>query len=226
MGQTSDEHHSDPVADASAAAEIVVGPLLRYVGTTTATVWVETERRDRGEVLGHRARTFRSRAITTRSCWSRTSSRQPSSVRGAARRRRVSGRRLTGGRIRRSARARASDRRDSSSAPAGSVHPNGLPTRSLRPIIRRGSVWTRSGRIRGGSRTATAQWPDGLLLLGRPGVRRRGAARDGGVHPRVGGTSASRPARRSPTSRSTRSCIASRGRIRTSAGCSRPCRRR
>jgi PhoD-like phosphatase len=37
---------------------LVVGPLLRYVGTTTATVWVETDRAAEVEVLGQRARTF------------------------------------------------------------------------------------------------------------------------------------------------------------------------
>ncbi|MGZ4357814.1 MAG: alkaline phosphatase D family protein [Gaiellaceae bacterium] len=38
--------------------DIVLGPLLRYVGTTTATVWVETRAPHEVEVLGHRARTF------------------------------------------------------------------------------------------------------------------------------------------------------------------------
>ena len=37
---------------------IVVGPLLRYVGTTTATVWVEADRAAVVEVLGHTASTF------------------------------------------------------------------------------------------------------------------------------------------------------------------------
>jgi len=37
---------------------VIVGPLLRYVGTTTATVWVETDRAAVVEVLGHEARTF------------------------------------------------------------------------------------------------------------------------------------------------------------------------
>jgi hypothetical protein len=39
-------------------SRIVVGPLLRYVGTTTATVWVETDRAAVVEVLGHEAPTF------------------------------------------------------------------------------------------------------------------------------------------------------------------------
>jgi hypothetical protein len=39
-------------------AGLVLGPLLRYAGTTTATVWVETDRPTEVEVLGARARTF------------------------------------------------------------------------------------------------------------------------------------------------------------------------
>jgi hypothetical protein len=46
----SDEH--------SRQACLVLGPLLRYVGTETATVWVETDVPCVVEVLGHRARTF------------------------------------------------------------------------------------------------------------------------------------------------------------------------
>ena len=41
-----------------AATRLVVGPLLRYTGTTTATVWVETDGPAEVEVLGHRASTF------------------------------------------------------------------------------------------------------------------------------------------------------------------------
>jgi hypothetical protein len=42
----------------SEQARIVVGPLLRYVGTTTATVWVETDQAAVVEVLAHAASTF------------------------------------------------------------------------------------------------------------------------------------------------------------------------
>jgi phosphodiesterase/alkaline phosphatase D-like protein len=38
---------------------LVVGPLLRYVGETQATIWVETDADCEVEVRGHRARTFR-----------------------------------------------------------------------------------------------------------------------------------------------------------------------
>jgi hypothetical protein len=39
-------------------ATLVLGPLLRYVGSTQATVWVETDAACEVSVLGHRARTF------------------------------------------------------------------------------------------------------------------------------------------------------------------------
>ncbi|HYZ57555.1 MAG TPA: alkaline phosphatase D family protein, partial [Streptosporangiaceae bacterium] len=37
---------------------LVLGPLLRYVGETAATIWVETDRACQVEILGHRVRTF------------------------------------------------------------------------------------------------------------------------------------------------------------------------
>jgi PhoD-like phosphatase len=39
-------------------ADLVLGPLLRYVSDTEATIWVETDERCEVEVLGHRAPTF------------------------------------------------------------------------------------------------------------------------------------------------------------------------
>ncbi len=39
-------------------SELVLGPLLRYVGEREATVWVETDSAAEVEILGHRARTF------------------------------------------------------------------------------------------------------------------------------------------------------------------------
>src|SRR6201982_1898312 len=40
------------------APELVLGPLLRYVAETEATIWVETERACEVAILGRRARTF------------------------------------------------------------------------------------------------------------------------------------------------------------------------
>ena len=59
----------------------------------------------------------------------------------------------------------------------------------------------------------------------RPGLRRRGRARGASSRSASAATSPSRRASRSRTSRSTRCSTATRGRSRTSAGCSRPCRR-
>jgi hypothetical protein len=51
---------SDVTTDngAPAPAELVLGPLLRYAGTESATFWVETSRACEVEVLGHRSATF------------------------------------------------------------------------------------------------------------------------------------------------------------------------
>lgn len=42
----------------SPAPQLVLGPLLRYVGETEATIWVETDRACLVEILGRQARTF------------------------------------------------------------------------------------------------------------------------------------------------------------------------
>ena len=42
----------------SAAPALVLGPMLRYVGETEATIWVETDRECQVEILGRQARTF------------------------------------------------------------------------------------------------------------------------------------------------------------------------
>src|SRR5512146_1335788 len=44
--------------DDGEAPVLVLGPLLRYIGETEATIWVETDRPCQVEVLGHAARTF------------------------------------------------------------------------------------------------------------------------------------------------------------------------
>jgi hypothetical protein len=42
----------------SCSTDVLVGPLLRYVGATTATIWVETTKACEVAILGHRAHTF------------------------------------------------------------------------------------------------------------------------------------------------------------------------
>lgn len=41
-----------------AAPGLVLGPLLRHVAETEATIWVESDRLARSKVLGYKARTF------------------------------------------------------------------------------------------------------------------------------------------------------------------------
>jgi hypothetical protein len=60
-GEIMNERSLEP----SALADLLVGPLLRYVGTDMATIWVETTKPCVVSVLGHRTRTM-SRGITTR----------------------------------------------------------------------------------------------------------------------------------------------------------------
>ena len=44
--------------DGGGVPQLVLGPLLRYVGETAVTIWAETDRACQVEILGHRARTF------------------------------------------------------------------------------------------------------------------------------------------------------------------------
>jgi len=46
-----------PMTD-SDGPRLMLGPLLRYVSETEATVWVETDRACQVAILGHQARTF------------------------------------------------------------------------------------------------------------------------------------------------------------------------
>ncbi len=166
MGQTSDEHHSDRVADASAAAEIVVGPLLRYVGTTTATVWVETSAATVVTILGQRARTFQVEGhhyalvlledlepasvipyevrLDGRRVWPPEDGRPAPAIRTREGERQA---RLVFG----SCRVGAPERPPYSLLP--SEEPQGFGVDAL---------WAYSLRLQNGA----AQWPDGLLLLG------------------------------------------------------------
>ena len=48
----------DRAGEGRAMSEILIGPLLRYVSETEATVWVETDEACEVEVLGHSERTF------------------------------------------------------------------------------------------------------------------------------------------------------------------------
>ena len=195
--------------------------LLRYVGTTTATVWVETDRAAVVEVLGH-AGAARSTCsdTTTRSSWSRTSSPArsfPTTFGSTACR---YGRRRTAGPRPRSdlregeRQARlvfGSCRVGAPQSPpytlAPSDDPDGLGVDALWAYSRQ----LQEGATRVAGRAAAAR---------RPGLRRRVAAGDDRVHQSTPRRRRSRRARRSRTSRSTHSCIASPGPTPISAGCS------
>lgn len=49
---------ADPLPPLGDSSRLVLGPILRYVGTTTATVWVETRGPAVVEIARHQARTF------------------------------------------------------------------------------------------------------------------------------------------------------------------------
>lgn len=51
-------HSRVATSPSSVGARLLLGPVLRHVGTTTATVWVQTSRPAQVEVLGCRASTF------------------------------------------------------------------------------------------------------------------------------------------------------------------------
>ncbi len=148
-------------------AGLVLGPLLRYTGSTQATVWVETDAPCEVAVLDARQRTFSRRGPPLRA-------RRPERPRGglgAARTRSRStasacGRRATAGRRRRSTRASTSATRGSSSARAASATRSARPYTLPRRARRRDSASTRSGRSRGRLQSGQEEWPDCLLLLG------------------------------------------------------------
>ena len=84
------------------------------------------------------------------------------------------------------------------------------------------ALWTYSKQLQRGE----IEWPDALLLLGDQVYADEVSPETLEFIRSRRGTDASRRASRSPTSRSTPGSTASRGRSPTSAGCSRPCRRR
>jgi hypothetical protein len=58
MSLPSAEIAAERTSKSSDVADLLVGPLLRYVGSETATIWVETTKPCEVGVLGQRARTF------------------------------------------------------------------------------------------------------------------------------------------------------------------------
>ena len=175
--------------------------------------------RPRSRFLGIERRRFRSSGITMRSCFSKGSSRQASSRTTCGSTADACGLRKTAGKRRRSTRVKVSGRRVWCSVRVGSVHRSGLRTRFFRATIRKELASMLCGPIRCGSSEARRSGRTDSCFLGIrsmqtwfPLRRQRSSGR--------GATSASRPARKWRTSRSTRCSIATRGRTRRSAGCS------
>ena len=201
-------------------ASLVLGPLLRYAGRTQATVWVEADAACEVEVLGHTARTFEVPGhhyglvplsdlpegavlryevrLDGEPVWPLPgSSHPPSTIRtreGEDQARLVFGSCRVG-----------APQREPYTLPPGQEHGFGVD-----------ALWAYSRRLQAG----IEQWPDGLLLCGDQVYADE-------VSPETPSSSApaatrrSRPARRSPTSRSTPASIARPGATPTSAGCSR-----
>ena len=57
-GESMEVAVTDEQSSAPAGPALVLGPMLRYVSETEATIWVETDRQCRVEVLGRDAPTF------------------------------------------------------------------------------------------------------------------------------------------------------------------------
>jgi hypothetical protein len=151
---------------ASEHVQLVLGPLLRYVGTTTATVWVETDASAVVEVLGHRANTFQVLGhhyalvliedlepgsinpyevrLQGRKVWPPADGRTGSAIRTREGERQA---RLVFG----SCRVGAPERPPYTLAP--SDHPQGLGVDAL---------WAYSRQLQ----SESVEWPDGLLLMG------------------------------------------------------------
>jgi hypothetical protein len=148
-------------------ASLVLGPLLRYVGRTEATVWIEADRACRVEVLGHTAPTFEVRGhhyalvalydleeaavleyqvlLDGERVWPPADSDLPASTihtrEGEHRARLVFG----------SCRVGAPQREPYTLPPAGEKHGFGVD-----------ALWAYSRRLRAG----IEPWPDALLLIG------------------------------------------------------------
>ena len=207
-------------------AGLVLGPLLRYTGSTQATVWVETDAPCEVAVLDARAAHLLRRGPPLRARRAERPRRGlGAAVRGAARRRaRLAARRRpaavddphAGARAPRAPRLRLLPGRRSG-APA--VHARALRAsarvRHRRPLGVLAPAAVRRGR----------SGPTACSCSATRSTRTRRRRRRAPSSAR-GATRACRRASRSPTSRSTRGSTASPGATPTSAGCSRPCRAR
>ena len=206
-------------------AGLVLGPLLRYAGTESATFWVETDAACEVEILGHRTTTFAVEEhhyalllvddlepastvsydvrLDGELVWPPDDGRPQPVVHTRNEERRV---RLVFGSC------RVGDPQPTDLAPPWPEELKALGIDAL---------WTYSKQLQRGE----LEWPDALLLLGDQ-VYADEVSPETVEFIRRGAAPTSSPASRSPTSRSTHSSTSRRGRTRISAGCSRRCRRR
>ena len=226
IGRTAEAATGSPAGPAAVdGAGLRLGPLLRHVGERDATIWVETDRSCRVEVVAGTARasddTFE--VAGHHYCLIVLDGLAPASR--TAYEVRLDGRRVW--------------------PVADSPYPPSLirtidTHRPLRLMFGSCRSWaakpvtdpTGSGQDALGAcarrmagQTAGA-WPDALLMLGDQVYADETSRRHPPVHPRRAATPAGRPATTSPISRSTPISTRSHGATPTSAGSSRRCRRR
>src|ERR1043166_1395399 len=160
-------HHAGSDVQSRCMASLVLGPLLRYVGRTDATVWIEADQACQVEVLGHTAATFEVRGhhyalvalsgleqaavleyevhLDGERVWPLTGSEHPASTihtrEGEHRARLVFG----------SCRVGAPQREPFTLPPGGAAQAYGVD-----------ALWAYSRRLRAG----IEPWPDALLLIG------------------------------------------------------------
>ena len=200
------------------APRLVLGPLLRYVSETAATIWVETDRACQVEILGGQARTFEVAGhhyalVVLDGLQPGTERRYQVALDGAVRWPEPESpfppsvlRTLVPGRPRAAGLRLVPAARTARGGPAG---PRPGRARRLRPRPAR-----RAARA-----LARRAVPDR-----RPGLRRRDGPGDPAVHRAAPRPGRRRPAMRSRTSPSTARCTGRRGASRRCAGCCRSSR--
>ena len=151
----------------SVASNLLVGPHLRYTGTTTATIWLETDGPAEVEILGRHAPTFHVEGhhyalVVIEDLEPGTVTPYEVSIAGED----VWPPLPTGARPARSIPVSTNGSRGLSSDPVGSECRSRSPTRCSPPEHPKGlgidALWAYSRRLQAGS----VPWPDALLLLG------------------------------------------------------------
>ena len=203
---------------------LVLGPMLRYIGETDATVWVETSgpgvvtvHADGREwaaptfaVKGHHYALVVVDGLEPGGAWR---------LRGAHRRSARLAAEPDSAVSRRAAHRHPRPRSEPTRLAFGSCRTS-VPARRGRATATTGSTPCAPTRCPGPRRART--WPDLVLFLGDQVYADETSQADARVHRRAPQTSTSRRARSSRTTRSTPTSTSSRGATRPTAGCCRP----